>query len=251
MLSLALPVDIYLSTMPADMRKSFDGLMALAVNHLGRDPLSGGLFVFLNRRRDRMKLLYWDAGGLAVWAKRLEAEASRSRSSAAPEEHRAAAKSSRHRRRTEDVSVLRQTWHVIGEVVTERLALRQERDVPLWGLMKRWLDEQYAAVSSRSAMGGAIGYALGNWQALLRYTEDGDISIDNNLVEQMLKLVAIGRKNWLFAGSERGGHTAAALFTLISSAKRHGLNTWAYLRDVLWRLADLKPGELEELLPDR
>jgi transposase len=73
MLNLALPVDIYWSTTPADMRKSFDGLFALAVNHLGRDPLAGGLFVFVNRRRDRMKLLYWDADGLAVWAKRLEA----------------------------------------------------------------------------------------------------------------------------------------------------------------------------------
>ena len=72
MISLVLPVDIYLSTTPADMRKSFDGLFALAVNHLGRDPLRGGLFVFLNRRRDRMKLLYWDGDGLAVWAKRLE-----------------------------------------------------------------------------------------------------------------------------------------------------------------------------------
>lgn len=73
MLSLSLPVDIYLSVAPTDMRKSFDGLFALAVEHLGRDPLSGGLFVFVNRRRDRMKLLYWDApDGLAVWAKRLE-----------------------------------------------------------------------------------------------------------------------------------------------------------------------------------
>jgi transposase len=73
MLSLLLPVDIYLSTAPTDMRKSFDGLFALAVEHLGRDPFAGGLFVFVNRRRDRMKLLYWDApDGLAVWAKRLE-----------------------------------------------------------------------------------------------------------------------------------------------------------------------------------
>jgi transposase len=73
MLSLSLPVDIYLSTAPTDMRKSFDGLFALAVEHLGRDPFTGGLFVFVNRRRDRMKLLYWDApDGLAVWAKRLE-----------------------------------------------------------------------------------------------------------------------------------------------------------------------------------
>jgi len=73
MLSLALPVEIFLCTTPADMRKAFDGLFAMVVNHLGRDPLAGGLFVFLNRRRDRMKLLYWDGDGLAVWAKRLEA----------------------------------------------------------------------------------------------------------------------------------------------------------------------------------
>jgi len=72
-LSLALPVDIYLCVEPTDMRKSFDGLWALAVEHLGRNPLAGGLFVFINKRRDRMKLLYWDApDGIAVWAKRLE-----------------------------------------------------------------------------------------------------------------------------------------------------------------------------------
>jgi transposase len=71
-LSLALPVEIYLCVQPTDMRKSFDGLWALAVDHLGRDPLGGGLFVFINKRRDRMKLLYWDTDGIAVWAKRLE-----------------------------------------------------------------------------------------------------------------------------------------------------------------------------------
>jgi transposase len=73
MLSLSLPVEIYLAAVPADMRKSFDGLWGLAVEHLGRDPFAGGLFVFVNRRRDRMKLLYWDGDGIAVWAKRLEA----------------------------------------------------------------------------------------------------------------------------------------------------------------------------------
>ena len=118
----------------------------------------------------------------------------------------------------------------------ERLALRQERSVPLLGSMKSWLDEQYAKVLPRSALGEAIGYTLSNWAALCRYTEDGDLPIDNNAVERMLKLIALGRKNWMFAGSERGGHTAAVLFTLVSSAKRHGLNTWAYLRDVLWQL---------------
>jgi hypothetical protein len=132
-----------------------------------------------------------------------------------------------------------------------RLALRQERAVPVLQSMKAWLDEQYAKVLPKSAMAGAMNYALGNWQALLRYTTDGDIPIDNNAVERMLKIVALGRKNWLFAGSERGGKTAAVLFTLVSSGKRHGLNTWAYLRDVMVRLADLKPRELEELLPNR
>jgi transposase len=73
MLSLTLPVDIYLSVAPADMRKSFDGLWALAVDYLGRDPFSGGLFVLINKRRDRLKLAYWDGDGMAVWAKRLEA----------------------------------------------------------------------------------------------------------------------------------------------------------------------------------
>ena len=71
-MSLALPVDIYLCIQPTDMRKSFNGLWALAVEHLGQDPLCGGLFVFINKRRNLMKRLYWDADGIAIWAKRLE-----------------------------------------------------------------------------------------------------------------------------------------------------------------------------------
>ena len=133
----------------------------------------------------------------------------------------------------------------------ERLALRQERSLPLLASLKSWLDEQYAKILPRSAMGEAMAYTLSNWAALTRYAADGDLPIDNNAVERMLKIIGLGRKNWMFAGSERGGQTAAVLFTIISSAKRHRLNTWAYLRDVLWRLADLKPGELEQLLPDR
>jgi transposase len=133
----------------------------------------------------------------------------------------------------------------------ERRALRQERAAPSLASMKTWLDGQLGGVLPKSPMGEAIGYALNNWAALCRYTEDGDLAIDNNAVERMLKLIALGRKNWLFAGSQRGGKTAAVLFTMISGAKRHHLDTWTYLRDVIVRLADLKPGELERLLPDR
>ena len=72
MLSLALPVEIYLCVPPADMRRSFDGLLRMAEEHLGQDPLCGGLYVFINKRRDRVKLLYFDTDGLAIWYKRLE-----------------------------------------------------------------------------------------------------------------------------------------------------------------------------------
>jgi transposase len=136
-------------------------------------------------------------------------------------------------------------------LVEVRLSVRREKSRPLLERFKTWLDEQARSALPKSAMGQAIRYTLSNWDALCRYATDGRIPIDNNAVERMLRIVAVGRKNWLFAGSQRGGRTAAILFTIISSAKRHGLNTWAYLRDVLTRLADLKPGELENLLPDR
>ena len=143
-----------------------------------------------------------------------------------------------------------------ADASAERLAecrqtLRREKSQPLLDSFKSWLNEQSRSTLPKSAMGRAIHYARSNWTALCRYADDGRLSIDNNAVERMLRIVAIGRKNWLFAGSARGGRTAAILFSIISSAKRHGLNTWTYLRNVLIRLADLKPGELENLLPDR
>ena len=94
-------------------------------------------------------------------------------------------------------------------------------------------------------MGQAINYALGNEQALRRYCEDGRLAIDNNAAERALRGVAIGRKNWMFAGSPRGGRTASIIFSLLAGGKRHDLDPWKYLRDVLIRLADLNPGELE------
>jgi hypothetical protein len=100
-------------------------------------------------------------------------------------------------------------------------------------------------------MGQAIGYALSNWPALCRYTEAGFLAIDNNASERALRGLAIGRKNWLFCGSDTGGRTAAVLASVLVSIQRHGLNPFVYLRDVLTRLPQHPADRLEELLPDR
>jgi len=100
-------------------------------------------------------------------------------------------------------------------------------------------------------MGEAITYALNQWEALCVYTTDGDLAIDNNASENALRRVALGRKNWLFCGSDNGGHTAAVLFSLIATCQRHQVDPFAYLREVLTRLAATPVDQLDPLLPDR
>ena len=100
-------------------------------------------------------------------------------------------------------------------------------------------------------MAEAIGYALNNWTALIRYTEAGFLSIDNNLAEREMKRIAIGRKNWMHVGSDKGGQTAAVLFSFTSTCHRLGIEPWAYLQDVLARLPTMPAERLGELLPDR
>src|SRR5271169_1127739 len=95
-------------------------------------------------------------------------------------------------------------------------------------------------------------YALDQWQALCRYTEDGRLTIDNNMSERRLRDQAIGRKNWLFLGSDEAGPRAAVLCTILAGAKRHRLEPWAYLHDVILQVAvDASPEMLARLLPDR
>ena len=96
----------------------------------------------------------------------------------------------------------------------------------------------------------AVSYARNQWQALRRYTEDGRLSIDNNVSERTLRHQAIGRKNWLFLGSEQAGPRAAVLFTILAGAKRHRIEPWTYLRELLLRLHDDDP-RLDEMLPDQ
>lgn len=103
----------------------------------------------------------------------------------------------------------------------------------------------------QSPIGKAFTYTLNQWDALNRYADDGQLDIDNNAAERSLRPIAVGRKNYLFVGSNRGGHAAAVIYSLIESAKRHKLNPFEYLRDVLENLPKTKISEVEKFLPDK
>ncbi|MBV9381553.1 MAG: IS66 family transposase [Streptosporangiaceae bacterium] len=133
----------------------------------------------------------------------------------------------------------------------QRRRMRQELAVPILDRFRKWLEQERTEVLPKSPMGEAIGYALNNWTALVRYTEAGFLAIDNNVAEREMKQIAIGRKNWLFVGSARGGRTAAILFSFTSTCQRLGVEPWAYLQDVLTRLPTTAPAQLTDLLPDR
>jgi len=134
----------------------------------------------------------------------------------------------------------------------ERYAMRQLHAVPVLNDIFAWCREHQGKFLPKESLSGAIQYALNHEAALRRYCEDDRLEIDNNAAERALRLIAIGRKNWLFYGSERGGRTGAVLHSILASAKRNGLNEFEYLCDVLDRLADLgSQAELHDLLPDK
>jgi hypothetical protein len=137
-----------------------------------------------------------------------------------------------------------------GLTTEARQAMRERESVPILDRIEAYLDELSPRVLPKSALGKALTYARNQRAALRRYVTDGRLTIDNNVSERTLRLQAIGRKNWLFLGSEAAGPRAAVLFTILAGAKRHRLEPWAYLRDVLLRLSAGEP-DLEALLPDR
>jgi transposase len=134
------------------------------------------------------------------------------------------------------------------------LELRQNKSLQELTFLKLWLEAEQPKVLPKSLIGLAIAYTLKHWQALTRFVSDGFLAIDNNVAERTLRTIAIGRKNWLFAGSAHGAETAATLFSITSSCHRHGIDVFAYLQDILQRLAhDAKPTpeQLRDWLPDR
>jgi transposase len=133
----------------------------------------------------------------------------------------------------------------------ERRRIRQIGAGPLINELKGWFEASLLKISGKSELAGAIRYALNRWVALTRYRDDGRLEIDNNIAERAIRGVALGRKNWLFAGSDEGGERAAAIYTLIETAKLNGVDPQAWLCDVLARLATHPAKQIDDLLPWR
>lgn len=131
-----------------------------------------------------------------------------------------------------------------------RLQLRVAESIPVLDKIEAYLAGLVRGVLPKSSLAKAVNYARNQWAALRRYTEDGRLTIDNNVSERTLRHQAIGRKNWLFLGSEAAGPRAAVLCTILAGAKRHRIEPWCYVRDLLLRLHADDP-RLEEMLPDR
>jgi len=136
-----------------------------------------------------------------------------------------------------------------GSTPEIRKSIRQARARPLLNSMNAWLEATLTKLSRKSDTAAAIRYALSRWPALTRYTDDGQLEIDNNAAERALRVVALGRKNYLFAGSNAGGERAAAVYSLLGSAKLNGLDPELYLHHVLERIADHPISRINHLLP--
>jgi transposase len=132
-----------------------------------------------------------------------------------------------------------------------RRVLRQEKSKPILDDIHAYLEREQPQVLPKSPEGEAIAYTLSNWKALIRYCEDGDLEIDNTGAERSLRSVAVGRKNWMFYGSDNGGRTAAVLSSFVATSKRLGVDPFAYLRDLFERISAHPKSRLAELLPDQ
>ena len=133
----------------------------------------------------------------------------------------------------------------------QRQAIRQQHTKPVLDALHQWMILQRQKLPDSSATARALDYSLRRWTALTRFVDDGQLPVDNNWIENQIRPIAIGRNNWLFAGSLRAGQRAAAVMSLVQSARMNGHDPYAYLRDVLTRLPTHSASQVEELLPHR
>lgn len=131
----------------------------------------------------------------------------------------------------------------------ERRRIRQERSKPLLDTLHEWMLLNRQKITDGSTTAKALDYSLRRWEALTRFVDDGQLPVDNNHIENQIRPIAIGRNNWLFAGSLRAGKRAAAVMSLIQSAKLNGHDPYTYLKDVLTRLPTQRASQIHELLP--
>ena len=136
-----------------------------------------------------------------------------------------------------------------GEPPDVRLAVRKARSAPLFAALRTWLDTMLTRIPGKGVLAGVIRYTLSRWNALTLVLRDGRACIDNNAAERAMRPMTLGRKNWLFAGSDAGGERAATIYSLTETAKLHGLDPEDYLRQVLERIADHPVKRVHELLP--
>ncbi|MDP3510579.1 MAG: transposase, partial [Candidatus Melainabacteria bacterium] len=121
--------------------------------------------------------------------------------------------------------------------------------VPILETLYTWMQKQYTLAQPRSSFAKALYYCIHNWERLTQYVTDGELAIDNNVSEREMKYIAMGEKAWLFFGSDQGGENHAIVLSILSTCRRHGVEPWAYLTDVIQRLAENPDENLEDLLP--
>jgi hypothetical protein len=136
-----------------------------------------------------------------------------------------------------------------GQSAEQRRVVRQELSAPLVAALESWMREQRAKLSRSNDVAKAMEYMLKRWPAFTRFLDDGRICLSNNAAERALRGIALGRKSWLFAGSDRGGQRAAAMYSIIVTAKMNGVDPQAWLTDVLTRTAEHPVHRIDELLP--
>jgi len=133
----------------------------------------------------------------------------------------------------------------------QRQAIRQQHTKPILDALHQWMTLQRQKLPDSSATARALDYSLRRWTALTRFVDDGQLPADNNWIENQIRPIAIGRANWLFAGSLRAGQRAAAVMSLVQSARMNGHDPYAYLKDVLTRLPTHRARDIDQLLPHR